>query len=167
MSKCDMWRFSVKIFIVLCKREEIGDEESQVTKTHAVSFTPKETPAASMAKVTDEGFSVLGTFPFHRSGLNFIIMDSTNVLFRVQLSRLVNSLWSLQPPLQYLQSKSPFYLSLEDIRLWQLRNVILKARTFHMKRNPSPAILQMQISLTRKPWAWCSKNVSEITWSSF
>lgn len=81
MSKCDMWRFSVKIFIVLRKQQEIGDENSQVTKMHVVSFTPKETPPASNAKAMEArgkwGIWCCSYFPitslrleFYYNGLN-------------------------------------------------------------------------------------------------
>lgn len=138
MSECDMWRFSVKIFIVLCKQQDIGDENSQVCMQWASLWRkPHQWAAPKWRKPGENGrFDAVRTFPLHRSGLNFIITDSTNVLFWAQLSRLVKSLWSLQPSLQYLQSKRPFYLSFEDTRLWQLENVILKARTFHRKRSP-------------------------------
>lgn len=48
-----MRRFSVKIFIVPCKQQETGDENHQATRIHVASFTPKETPPASNAKVTE------------------------------------------------------------------------------------------------------------------
>lgn len=140
MSKCDIWRFSVKIFIVPCKQWGVGDMNSHVTKDARDELHSKGDPTSKQyqspggQRDTGDGMA-FSTFPLHLSGLSFIITDSTNVLFGARLGRLMSSLWSLQPSLQYLHSERPFDLSSEDIRFWQLRNVILKARTSH-EENP-------------------------------